>query len=365
MSENPKVFISYAYDGQKHADKVLALSNQLRSQGIDSIIDQYIECPPEGWPRWMENQINTSQYVLMICTEAYFNRVMGKEKQGMGLGVQWEGNIIYQHIYNAGAKNTKFIPVLFNYSRLEHIPIPLQGTTRYNADVSEEYEKLYWRLRGFDRITKPELGKLRPLEEKEKKTDVGMFVTGFIDVDLWNNASWCGTIFMHDYNMIEPPFLGFLFSDEESAINIFKGWHKRFGNADDFNEMRLSIIEGDIPEKEPGYTVFVSANPDNIIKRAENNGINIPKDLFLIISRMHRMNPSKGSKNLDLFKKHFNRIGSCYLIPAVKCKDGSIKTFDKLRILKRNIVFRRAEDIKDRTDLDLPVIGKSIEEISR
>lgn len=53
MENNPKVFISYAHKNQAYEDKVLELANRLRSEGIDAMIDQYEEAPPEGWPRWM------------------------------------------------------------------------------------------------------------------------------------------------------------------------------------------------------------------------------------------------------------------------------------------------------------------------
>ncbi len=46
----------------------------------------------------------------MVCTETYYQRVMGEEESGKGLGVRWEGNLIYGEIYRAGTMNTKFIP---------------------------------------------------------------------------------------------------------------------------------------------------------------------------------------------------------------------------------------------------------------
>jgi hypothetical protein len=52
MTEHPKVFISYTHDSKDHADKILEISNRLRTQGIDTILDQYETSPKEGWPRW-------------------------------------------------------------------------------------------------------------------------------------------------------------------------------------------------------------------------------------------------------------------------------------------------------------------------
>ena len=93
-----KVFISYSHDSQKHTDRVLALSDRLLSDGIDCILDQYIDSPPEGFPRWMDRQIRAANFVLMICTPTYDRRVMGEEEPDKGHGVAWESTLIYQYI---------------------------------------------------------------------------------------------------------------------------------------------------------------------------------------------------------------------------------------------------------------------------
>jgi hypothetical protein len=45
----PRVFISYSHDSDKHRDRVLELADRLRADGVDAMIDQYIQSPPEGW----------------------------------------------------------------------------------------------------------------------------------------------------------------------------------------------------------------------------------------------------------------------------------------------------------------------------
>ena len=69
----------------------------------------------------------------MVCTETYYKRVMGDEEAGKGLGVRWEGGLIYQHIYNAGAMNTKFVPVLLRAEDLQFIPTEFQHHYRARA----------------------------------------------------------------------------------------------------------------------------------------------------------------------------------------------------------------------------------------
>ena len=112
-SDPPKVLISYSHDSPEHAQHDLELANRLRADGIDCTIDQYVVAPAEGWPRWMDKQIQDSDFVVMVCTETYYQRVMREEQPGKGLGVRWEGHLIYGEIYRAGTMNTKFIPVLF------------------------------------------------------------------------------------------------------------------------------------------------------------------------------------------------------------------------------------------------------------
>lgn len=87
--------------------------------------------PEEGWPLWMENQIRDSNFVLMVCTETYCRRVVGQEESGKGLGVRWEGGLIYRAFYRDGRSNTKFIPVLFETGDSLHIPGPVGDTNFY------------------------------------------------------------------------------------------------------------------------------------------------------------------------------------------------------------------------------------------
>lgn len=359
--KNPKIFISYSHDSQEHQDKVLVISNKLRSEGIDCILDQYEDSPPEGWPRWMDKNIRIADYVLMICTEDYYKRVMGLEKEGVGLGVKWEGNLIYQHLYNLGALNHRFIPVLFNDGSKKHIPEPLQGSTFYNIDDSKQFDDLYWRLRGV-KTKKPELGQLRELPAKERRT---MFLTGFIDLELWNKAGWKGVAYIRDYENKEPPYFGLLFSDREIAIKIFQGWLKRLGEYDTFNELRIAIVEGDVKGELYGYYVHISSYPENIVKRVESEKKDFKVDLMMLVSRIHRMNPEPSLQNLNIFKERF-KLFNCYsLIPCVLQKDNKIEIIEGYRILKKNIEFRQYTDIKSMSDPDAALNKDFVKEFDK
>src|SRR6266571_3853112 len=167
----PTVFISYSHDSPEHADRVLALSDHLRIDGINCVLDQYEDSPPEGFPRWMDRQIQEADFVLMICTPTYYRRVMGKEEPGTGHGVLWESTLIYQYIYNAGTLNTQFIPVLLEGANIADIPTPLQSATHYRLSIDAGYEELYRRLTHQPRTLKPILGTLRALSPRERTQD--------------------------------------------------------------------------------------------------------------------------------------------------------------------------------------------------
>ena len=165
-----KIFISYSHDSREHADRVLALADRLIQDGVDCVLDQYEESPAEGWTRWMARQIRGAKFVLMIFTETYGKRVNGEEEPGKGLGVKWEGKLIYQHLYQADA-NTRFIPVVFAPEQAQFISTPLQDATYYVVSNDEGYEKLYRRLTHQPKTPKPELGKWRELPARERKQD--------------------------------------------------------------------------------------------------------------------------------------------------------------------------------------------------
>jgi SEFIR domain len=127
VDRHPRVFISYSHDSDDHADRVLTLANRLRAEGIDVTLDQYEISPPEGWPSWMERQVRDSDFVLVVCTEIYLRRAERREDPGAGHGVIFESTLSLQHLYNAGMRNTRFVPVVFEDRDTNHIPTQLGG----------------------------------------------------------------------------------------------------------------------------------------------------------------------------------------------------------------------------------------------
>lgn len=140
----PIVFISYSHDSDVHRERVLALSERLRADGIETLLDQYVNGSPEqGWPRWMLDQLDAADYVLVVCTETYYRRFRGQEEPGKGKGVEWEGALITQEIYASRSRTLKFVPAFLSDAVENWIPEPLRSGNYYALTSENAYERLY------------------------------------------------------------------------------------------------------------------------------------------------------------------------------------------------------------------------------
>lgn len=354
----PKVFISYAHDTEQFADKILEFSNTLRSHNIDASIDQYEESPPEGWPRWMDNQIENSDYVLIVCTQLYYDKVMNF-KSGEGKGVNWELNIIYQHLYESCCYNTKFIPIVFNDYSTTKILKPLQSSTYYYVDREKDFKKLCYRLKGIKNTIKPPLGQAEEniLQPKERKN---MFVTSMIDLKVWDKAKWRGVAYMFDPENEASPLMALLYKDKESASKIFEDWKKHCGE-DVFKDIEISIIEKKNVGIADGYFVHITTNMDECIKRSEKQGFFVDETLYTVFSRYQYMDIDVFKNNLAIFKKQVEAKKEFFIAPAVVSDNNKSIEMDNiefgvhLKIKMNNIKFMNFEDVTE-NDIEYSVV---------
>lgn len=162
----PKVFISYSHDSQSHRDFVREIANQLRADGLNCIIDQYVNgFPPEGWQRWMEDQIEAADFVLLVCTETYLKRYRGHEENG-GKGVTFEGVVISQSLYDHYYRNSKFVPVIPENGSLDNVPISLKQYSTYT--LPKQYDNLYRYLTNQPEHIPPVIGAKRVLSQVQE-----------------------------------------------------------------------------------------------------------------------------------------------------------------------------------------------------
>lgn len=146
ISKKPRVFISYAHDGEALQGKVLELSETLRAWGVHTTVDLYVEEPPGGWRRWMNTEIGSADFVLVVCTALYRKRVEEAERSKGGLGSKWEGSIIFQGVYESGGFDQKVIPILFSKAHSKFIPVDIRHKNYYCIDSKEGFERFYRRI---------------------------------------------------------------------------------------------------------------------------------------------------------------------------------------------------------------------------
>ena len=185
------VFISYSHDDGPHRDRVRLLCDQLRADGFNAVLDQYNENPPEGWPRWMASHLDSADFVLLICTEVYCRRVMGEEAPGVGHGAIWEGNLIYQYLYDAGTRNERFVPLLLGGGRVDDIPPPLRGATHYRLEVPAAHDRGYQTLLKRLSMTTSVAPPIGPSSRAPNDSDEESLFVGVFDAERSEKALTC------------------------------------------------------------------------------------------------------------------------------------------------------------------------------
>lgn len=136
-TDTPRIFISYSWDSENHKANVAEFVSQLRSNGIEVIYDGDLELG-ERLPRFMENSIAKSDFVLYICTPNYKYKADNRVS-----GVGYENNIITSELYETQDER-KFIPILFAGTWSELLPIWSKGKLGIDLTISpsSEFERL-------------------------------------------------------------------------------------------------------------------------------------------------------------------------------------------------------------------------------
>lgn len=154
-----KVFISYSWDSEEHKEWILKFATDLRTNGVDIILDRYELRGGKNIPHFMETAIESADKVLIVFTENYKLKASGRSG-GVGYEYSLLNNEICQNITN----NNKYIPILKSGSIQTSVPffmkqyIAVDMTSQLNYDESLR-EVLHCI---FDRpiIKKPEIGQV-------------------------------------------------------------------------------------------------------------------------------------------------------------------------------------------------------------
>ncbi len=167
---NPTVFISYSHDDLQHMKWVLKLATDLRSHGVDVILDQWDLKVGSDIRFFITNGLSDSSLVLCICSEKYVQKV----NSGIG-GAGYEGMIISQPLLS-NVNLEYIIPIIRNNSSNEKVPVDLKS--KLYIDFSDDnkyvskYNELIERIYGEDLRKKPPLGKNPFSSELSEKVEV-------------------------------------------------------------------------------------------------------------------------------------------------------------------------------------------------
>ena len=207
--ENPNVFISYSHDNDAHKAWVLKLATDLRSHGVNAILDQWELRLGSDLRFFMEQGLNNSNLVLCISSEAYVQ----KADSGHG-GSGYEAMIMTQSLLRDQYLGF-VIPVIRNNLGTQKTPLAF-GSKSY-IDFNDDdnyfarYQELLERIYDEDVKRKPALGE-NPFSDKnansitimttlEKSKYQNPLMEGTASFDFKNNSG-CFTIGTGDYEFV-------------------------------------------------------------------------------------------------------------------------------------------------------------------
>lgn len=102
----PKVFFSYSWENDAHKTWVRNLAERLTRNGVNVRLDQWHIVPGQSLTQFMEAEVQTCDFVLVICTKDYARKSLARTG-----GVGYEQQIITGNIV-AGKPRESFIPIV-------------------------------------------------------------------------------------------------------------------------------------------------------------------------------------------------------------------------------------------------------------
>jgi hypothetical protein len=161
-----RTFITYAQENEEFKSRILLLADRLRSDGVDVRIDQYEPHPPQGWPRWMEDQFLHADKIIVVPSKKYLDRY--SQVDGEGSGARFEAAILRSLLQKNGVSFERIAVATLAHDDHAYIPDLLHGCSRYGLSDNQNYEALYRWLTEQPAVSAPELGKIRRLPPKPR-----------------------------------------------------------------------------------------------------------------------------------------------------------------------------------------------------
>jgi hypothetical protein len=152
----PRAFISYSHDSDEHKQWVLKLGSDLRSMGVDIVLDQWDLIPGQDVSMFMQRGITEADCVVLVCSAPY----VSKSERGAG-GVGYERLIVTGEVVQS-IDTIKFVPILRGSSTTKKLPAFLGPRLYIDFEDDGEYDvklvELARRIHGAPAVSKPPLG---------------------------------------------------------------------------------------------------------------------------------------------------------------------------------------------------------------
>ncbi len=192
-----------------------------------------------------------------------------------------------------------------------------------------------------------------------RKTKISDFK--YIEPWVWGRAHWNGTVFLNNPAVKSIPCLGIVFDDIKTGEKIFKRWRKLLGGVDEFDELRVSIIEGLEEFKNVSYVVHVSSEPHNTLARLRSQGNLIDNEFVHVESMIQAEHALEKLEYLRDFRSGYDEFGEYTIVPMSRRTPNSndYNINYKLSITKGRLNFRRFSDIK-KGDRDYVVVSSDV-----
>lgn len=131
---HPKLFISYSWTSADHVEWVLRLGTDLRTNGVDAILDQWHLKEGQDAHSFMEQMVRDEKIerVALVCDNKYVDRA---NKRTGGVGV--ESQIITNKIYG-DVEQTKFVALALASSEGGSALLPNFVSSRIYIDFRDE-----------------------------------------------------------------------------------------------------------------------------------------------------------------------------------------------------------------------------------
>lgn len=167
---NPTVFISYSWDSTEHKNWVTALANELRRNGIDAKIDEFItQRGTVNLNRMMIENIRDRDYSLVVLTENY-----AEKANTFNGGVGYETSLLINEVIE---NSNKIIPIMkCKKDAKKATPFYLKDITYIDftndSNLSEKFEELLYKILNVDRIEMEPLGSIPNLKTRKITMDI-------------------------------------------------------------------------------------------------------------------------------------------------------------------------------------------------